>query len=753
MNRQKPSILIIPFGQKKLPQAKVMVYQLHSTCVETKNDWTDWYIKAGLFYPKNIPKFREKIFGALAKAQEQEVQLIIFPELSVPEELISEITTWSEGKNMIIVAGSHYKSEKENENPIALAPVIFNGKVKGNTQKIQRAFAEKSAVPHSGLKEGSQINIYTQTPVGDFALLICSDNLDEYEKVKIELKKHQLDFWIVPAFQKKSDEHFDRLTVDVRGKSSRYIIYCNNKNQESDGKSSLFGQTDKKFLNEFIKNGYTDNTPKWKLISLNESTDYFILNVVFENKRPTYGHSVNDEANIEVKIFDSLHEPKNHQTKVDISKKEHFVSEVEKIEKKIKADSVVEHLKTEYSDVDYKIISSNAYQSVLKRIESISDRPNELKDKEFVNAKLIGDLRKSLDEKGVAFITAPIRFGKTFLLKYVQLEFSTYSLVSHINGRLYKVKQSEIKTLHGLYFFWFKKIAESILQEMGLAITKIEGEYIDKIEDEKCFQTWIQNKRQKGESDIQGLIKALAEFRIAVNFNKEILIAFHLDDIHEYTSGDVFQHLRNDLIKLKNDFNAGSKFSVKVLVASRYLPSATLTNVTVNILPHFELNHIASFIAFLNEEFTETIQQRFSYLILEKTDGYPWFVTRFFKIYLTKRIEGNKSHSLQLAEHIFAEKSFWIMDSVFGKNQQSEFVEELIRLIGESEYRMKESFKQFIESDSSQTDLNNGYYNENDFLIRQSGFLKLDYLSDSFLNNGNFIMKNHYQNYIEQFLQ
>lgn len=756
MSQQKLHISKIPFGQKKLTKAKVMVYQLHSTFLKTEKDWSDWQEKAGLFYPKNISKFREKIFEALEKAEENEVNLIVFPELSVPEQLVEEITEWSAGKNLIVVAGSHYKPVEEGKKPIAKSPVIFNGVVKGYSQKVQASFPEKSAVPHSGLQSGSQVNIYTQTPIGDFAILICSENLDEHDKVKLELKRHKLDFWIVPAFQTKSKEHFDRLTVDVRGGNSRYIIYCNNKNQEADGKSSFFGQTDKKFLSEFVSNDFTDNKPEWKLISLNDVTDFFILNVDIDNKRPHYGHSVNDDPNVEVVIFGSLHEPKIAKPKINSSQTVAPASKEEVQVKKVEANPIVEQVENHFENTGFTINSKSAYENALMKFESLSAKPNGFKGNEFINPKLIEDIRKSLNEKGIAFITAPIRFGKSFMLNYAQLEFADYSFISKVEGLKLRAKQKGITTLHKLYYFWFQKIAESILNKMGMVATDIpkeSAEYIDKIEDEDRFKEWIKTKRPSGESDIQGFIRALAEFKTELNFNKDILIAFHLDDIHEYTNSDVFQHLRNDLVKLKNDFNAGVKLSVKVLVASRYIPAASLKNITVNILPHFETNQIISLTSLLNEELTETNQQRLAYSILEKTDGYPWFVIRFFKIYLTNRKQGSALPPLALAEHIFSDKSFWLMDTIFGNNNDSEFIKELTMLIGDSDYRMKESFKQFIESDSGQIELNNGYYNENDFLIRQSGFLKLDYLSDSFLNNGSYIMKNYYQDYIQQYLQ
>nr|MBK9652830.1 hypothetical protein [Bacteroidota bacterium] len=79
---------------------RIMVFQLETTL-------SDWKKENGLYYPNNIEKFKTIIKSVLKKAETEKVNLLVFPELSIPKECIKTIKEWSNKNEIIIIAGSH----------------------------------------------------------------------------------------------------------------------------------------------------------------------------------------------------------------------------------------------------------------------------------------------------------------------------------------------------------------------------------------------------------------------------------------------------------------------------------------------------------------------------------------------------------------------------------------------------------------------------------------------------------------------
>lgn len=294
----KPIINKQDLGIPRPQWVRIMVFQLETIL-------SDWKKEKGLYYPSNLEKFKTIINSVLKKAETERVNLLVFPELSIPKECIKTIKDWSRKNETIIVAGSHYDKDG-NGKTISKCPVIFKNQV-FYTEKINPAPAERSPLPNHGLSQGQGIYVFENSPIGNFAVLICSDNL--MTTAKDLIKGEKLDFWIVPSFQRDSEWHYIRMTSDVEDtRNSRYIIYANNKLYgEGDGSSSFFGVTNKVSINDFIENGYTGKTKfKRKLITLSGENDYFILDVDIEFKRPSDEKFPEDEPNIVLVAFSSL---------------------------------------------------------------------------------------------------------------------------------------------------------------------------------------------------------------------------------------------------------------------------------------------------------------------------------------------------------------------------------------------------------------------------------------------------------------
>lgn len=291
MNEIKPIKIKQDLGVKRQQWVKIMVFQLESVL-------TDWKVENGLYFPNNTEKFISIIKNVLKKAEKEKVNLIVFPELSIPKETIKIIKAFSSKNEILIVAGSHY-DKKENKKIVSKCPIVFKNQV-FYTEKINPAPGELSSLPNQGLCQGNGIYVFENSPIGNFAVLICSDNL--MTAAKDLIKGEKLDFWIIPSFQKNSDWHYRRMNSDVEDtRESRYIIYSNNKmDGEGDGNTSFFGDTNKIAVQDFIKNGWTDEKYKRKLITLNGNNDYYIIDVDIDFKRAPAEKFPSDAPNIKV---------------------------------------------------------------------------------------------------------------------------------------------------------------------------------------------------------------------------------------------------------------------------------------------------------------------------------------------------------------------------------------------------------------------------------------------------------------------
>lgn len=260
-------------------------------------NWTkmDWDIIDGLFFHKaesSANSFVEKI---LEKAKDFAVNFVIFPELSIPEKLISIICAWANQNDCIVLAGSHYKNTEKGY--ISKAPVIFENNIY-YSEKIVPAPSEVSPFPDEGLKGGETVLVFKNSYLGNFSLLICADYLAE---IKEKLFENKLDFLFVPAFQKRSETYHNRMNIDCENSADGiYLVYANNCMEGvGDGKSAFFCLMDSTFREKF-KGRTTDGNPITKIIELDCKTDYIILEVNTGEKKPTLGKTVHSRPNVKI---------------------------------------------------------------------------------------------------------------------------------------------------------------------------------------------------------------------------------------------------------------------------------------------------------------------------------------------------------------------------------------------------------------------------------------------------------------------
>ncbi len=280
-------IEIIDLKQEKQAIVRVMICQLNA------NEY-DWKSSSGLHFIVHNDKISIKVHEFLKIAKHNSVDLLLFPELSIPLKLIEKIQGWSKEQESIVICGSHYHID--HGEYISRCPIIIKGNVYF-TEKIHPSPLEKSPIKGEGLKSGIKILKFTNSFIGNFAVLICADYLDD--TLKSDLDLNSLDILCVPAYQRDSKVYQRRMNVDCEESSEGiYVLYSNfTCNRYCDGTSSIFGLMDKLFSDKLKMAGYTDLIPDKKIFQLSNETEYIIGDINICDKRPFVNRNINTGPN------------------------------------------------------------------------------------------------------------------------------------------------------------------------------------------------------------------------------------------------------------------------------------------------------------------------------------------------------------------------------------------------------------------------------------------------------------------------
>jgi predicted amidohydrolase len=262
-------------------------------------EWSahDWIEKDGLAFQSSLVKPTANLDRALAHARQFTVDVVVLPELSVPQEIIPNAQIWSEATGGVVIAGSHYFPSRQGY--VSRCPIIVGGRVLFS-EKLIPAPMETSPIAGKGLQPGSLLTIVRNSQVGTFAVLICSDYLDRTLAAKI--LSPDLDFLFVPAFQRDSEAYHARMSIDCEEHPSGvYIIYANAFCPTSgDGHSAVFGMMDKLFSSKLVKAGYTTEHPPWKACELTAKHGQMVLELDLHHKQPLAKRTIHTRSNVRV---------------------------------------------------------------------------------------------------------------------------------------------------------------------------------------------------------------------------------------------------------------------------------------------------------------------------------------------------------------------------------------------------------------------------------------------------------------------
>jgi HAD superfamily phosphoserine phosphatase-like hydrolase len=285
------SIDTIDLGEPKPNHVRLVIGQLLM-------DFADLIRRDGLYFPKDPAAVWVRLQLILQDAAAVGANLVVLPELSVPEELLPLLQEWGKSNKCIVVAGSHYWNEQSGY--VARCPILIGGS-QYFSFKLHPAPSEVSPIHGLGVQPGPKACILRNTSVGDLAVLICSDFLTPEIRHAVLSEGEGIDILCVIACQKSSDWYHPRMSQDCEdSKVGLYIAYANLLGQElADGRSALFGQMDRLYMDSLKEASFTDGNPKYKLCELYGSgTQTLVAELDLVKKRPSLVRNVETRPNV-----------------------------------------------------------------------------------------------------------------------------------------------------------------------------------------------------------------------------------------------------------------------------------------------------------------------------------------------------------------------------------------------------------------------------------------------------------------------
>ena len=279
----------IHIGTEKKNKALVMLCQLNWDNIKYEK-------KHELCFVKNNTCLKDSIGSLLNVAQKNNVDVVLLPELAIPESFLPTLFEFSKENDIYIIAGTHYK--KVTNGYKSVCPVVLPQGVYF-TDKIHPAPAELSSFPGEGLVHGDDVFVFEGTKIGNFAVTICGDFLSE--EIKNAIGIENIDVLFLPAFMNHSEMYYARMQNAVENSSNGlYILYSNfiQNSMSADGKSALFACCDRLFLGQWKERQYTDLKPLYKVYQMKNDSEYAIFEIDLVNKKPLQPRNLYTKPNV-----------------------------------------------------------------------------------------------------------------------------------------------------------------------------------------------------------------------------------------------------------------------------------------------------------------------------------------------------------------------------------------------------------------------------------------------------------------------
>ncbi|MBU7011755.1 MAG: tetratricopeptide repeat protein [Theionarchaea archaeon] len=209
--------------------------------------------------PENPHHLKEKILECLEIAVKENLDIVLFPELSLTPEILKTIKK-KKTPDTIVIGGSYYLNRKN------VCPVLFNDQMKYVEKIHPSKYSEFSPINGKGMIPGNKLQLFV-TPAGKFIVLICEDFRDELPTVLSQVS--DVDFLFVTSYNPNPDR-FHEIADWIPSNYPMYILQSNAAEiNEKFGKSCIFGVIDNDYAEELRKEGLRSGEYRHEVSEIN----------------------------------------------------------------------------------------------------------------------------------------------------------------------------------------------------------------------------------------------------------------------------------------------------------------------------------------------------------------------------------------------------------------------------------------------------------------------------------------------------
>ena len=206
----------------------------------------------------------------ILEAVKEKAKIVVFPEFSIPFELLPEIQKYANKNKIIVVSGSHYITEEnldKYKNLFAsevqskdlrknICPVVIPSSKIVHTEKLLPAWVEREFLSTEGMTHGELKHIFKISNKLKLGILICFEYLNELRNRFIET----CDILLVPQTNPNTERFYEVAKGDLDSPQypgNKAYIMANGiftfENKMSGGSSGLLLTLDKNSHKEQVK--------------------------------------------------------------------------------------------------------------------------------------------------------------------------------------------------------------------------------------------------------------------------------------------------------------------------------------------------------------------------------------------------------------------------------------------------------------------------------------------------------------------
>lgn len=278
------------------------------------------------------------------------------------------------------------------------------------------------------------------------------------------------------------------------------------------------------------------------------------------------------------------------------------------------------------------------------------------------NKGLINNTLKKLEENGIVFIVSPLLSGKSIFIHQIKL-FAENNKIHYQVVDPVKIEERHKREIEDTVDF-YTLVAHNIIFNAYQYFKPKQNDQNDHIfarlrsyiEDKTKIKTALNNLYSEGERNYLIWLIHWIDSELKTLIDKIAILSVTLEEFH-YVKNSLIQDFKLDVESINRKL---TNYKVRLIVTSRYIPSAWIPGLTINLVNLTE-NDIANI---LFDVISSEIKNKSDIKILAKityqfTKGHPWYVSAIIKHYINERIKGNTQSPVSLIYEIGINEEIW----------------------------------------------------------------------------------------------